>query len=52
MRANLARALEIDPGSLSVKAKTNEGVDAVGRGEAIAAHAILLLIQSGMRDEG
>jgi hypothetical protein len=26
-----------------VKGKTNEGVDAVGRGEAIAAHAVALL---------
>jgi 2C-methyl-D-erythritol 2,4-cyclodiphosphate synthase len=43
MRVNLARALDIDPAWVSVKAKTNEGVDAIGRGEAIAAHAILLL---------
>ena len=28
---------------VSVKGKTNEGVDAVGRGEAIAAHAVALL---------
>ncbi len=28
---------------VSVKAKTNEGVDAVGRGEAIAAHAVAVL---------
>jgi 2C-methyl-D-erythritol 2,4-cyclodiphosphate synthase len=26
-----------------VKGKTNEGVDAIGRGEAIAAHAVALL---------
>ncbi len=30
----------IDASRVSVKAKTNEGVDAVGRGEAIAAHAV------------
>jgi 2-C-methyl-D-erythritol 2,4-cyclodiphosphate synthase len=29
--------------AVSVKAKTNEGVDAVGRGEAVAAHAVVLL---------
>jgi 2C-methyl-D-erythritol 2,4-cyclodiphosphate synthase len=29
--------------SVSVKAKTNEGVDATGRGEAIAVHAVALL---------
>ena len=28
---------------VGVKAKTNEGVDAVGRGEAIAAHAVAVL---------
>lgn len=39
----LAGALGIEPASVSVKAKTNEGVDAVGRGEAIAAHAVALL---------
>jgi 2-C-methyl-D-erythritol 4-phosphate cytidylyltransferase/2-C-methyl-D-erythritol 2,4-cyclodiphosphate synthase len=43
MRASLAGALELDVSRVSVKAKTNEGVDAVGRGEAIAAHAIAVL---------
>jgi 2-C-methyl-D-erythritol 4-phosphate cytidylyltransferase/2-C-methyl-D-erythritol 2,4-cyclodiphosphate synthase len=43
MRAGLARAVGIDVARVSVKAKTNEGVDAVGRGEAIAAHAVALL---------
>ena len=43
MRAAVARAIGIDPACVSVKGKTNEGVDAVGRGEAIAAHAIALL---------
>jgi 2C-methyl-D-erythritol 2,4-cyclodiphosphate synthase len=28
---------------VSVKGKSNEGVDAVGRGEAIAAHAVAML---------
>jgi 2-C-methyl-D-erythritol 4-phosphate cytidylyltransferase/2-C-methyl-D-erythritol 2,4-cyclodiphosphate synthase len=43
MRAALAAAIGIDPARVSVKGKTNEGVDAVGRGEAIAAHAIALI---------
>ena len=43
MRGRLASALDIDVGKVSVKGKTNEGVDAVGRGEAIAAHAVALL---------
>ena len=43
IRASLATVLGIDAGRISVKAKTNEGMDAIGRGEAIAAHAIALL---------
>lgn len=43
IRTELARVLEILPACVSIKGKTNEGVDAVGRGEAIAAHAVALL---------
>ena len=43
VEASLAEALGIDVESVSVKAKTNEGVDGVGRGEAIAAHAVAML---------
>ena len=43
IQARLAEALGIDESRVSVKGKTNEGVDAVGRGEAIAAHAVALL---------
>jgi 2C-methyl-D-erythritol 2,4-cyclodiphosphate synthase len=28
---------------VNIKAGTNEGCDAVGRGEAVAAHAVVLL---------
>ena len=43
IRRSLATVLGIDADRISVKAKTNEGVDAIGRGEAIAAQAIALL---------
>jgi 2-C-methyl-D-erythritol 2,4-cyclodiphosphate synthase len=43
MRLRLAGALELPVDGINVKAKTNEGVDATGRGEAIAAHAIILV---------
>jgi 2-C-methyl-D-erythritol 2,4-cyclodiphosphate synthase len=40
---SLASALGVAADAVGIKAKTNEGVDAVGRGEAIAAHAVALL---------
>ena len=43
MRHALASALGIQVDAVSVKATTCEGCDAVGRGEAIAAEAVLLL---------
>jgi len=43
MREALAGALGIEPQRINLKAKTNEGVDAIGRGEAIAAQAIATL---------
>jgi len=45
MRENLAKTLNVDAGRVSVKAKTGEGLDAVGRGDAVAAQAIVLLKQ-------
>jgi 2-C-methyl-D-erythritol 4-phosphate cytidylyltransferase / 2-C-methyl-D-erythritol 2,4-cyclodiphosphate synthase len=43
MRAEVAAALGIGIERVSIKGKTNEGVDAIGRGEAIAAHAVVLV---------
>ena len=43
IRDGLAKALSVPIDRVSVKGKTNEGVDAVGRGDAIAAHAVALL---------
>ena len=40
----LSEALQIDADSISVKGKTAEAVDAIGRGDAIAAHAVASLI--------
>lgn len=39
----LADALELPLTRINVKAGTNEGCDAIGRGEAIAAHAVVLV---------
>lgn len=43
MREALARALGVSVDLIHLKAKTNEGVDAIGRGEAIAAHVVAML---------
>lgn len=43
IRGRIAEIAEIAAGQVAVKAKSGEGVDAVGRGEAIAARAIVLL---------
>jgi 2-C-methyl-D-erythritol 2,4-cyclodiphosphate synthase len=45
MRADLAAALGIDVSLVSIKAKTGEGVDAVGQRLAVSAQAVVLLIQ-------
>lgn len=47
IRRRLAEALGVPVERVSVKGKTNEAVDAVGRGEAIAAHAVALLVPGG-----
>jgi 2-C-methyl-D-erythritol 4-phosphate cytidylyltransferase/2-C-methyl-D-erythritol 2,4-cyclodiphosphate synthase len=46
MRMNLASALACDASQISVKGKTNEGVDSMGTGESIAAHAVVLLVRT------
>ena len=43
MRERLAQVLSVDAGCVSVKAKTGEGLDAVGEGRAVVAQAIVLL---------
>jgi len=43
MREALAKALGVGAEKIHLKAKTNEGVDAIGRGEAIAAHVVATL---------
>jgi 2-C-methyl-D-erythritol 2,4-cyclodiphosphate synthase len=43
MRENIAGVLGVDAGCVSVKAKTGEGVDAVGQGLAVTAQAAVLM---------
>lgn len=46
MRDNLAKTMNAEVSCVSVKAKTAEGLDAVGIGEAVMAQAVVLLIQT------
>ena len=57
IRERLARLLNISVSQLSVKGKTNEGMDDVGAGCGIAVHAVCLLTcgrgnEGGTKDEG
>jgi len=45
MRTRIAEALSVDVSLISVKAKTNEGMGFVGRGDGIAVIAVALLAQ-------
>ena len=49
IRRCVAGLLDMEFTAVNVKAKTNEGVDAVGRGEAIATTAIVLLREKPRR---
>jgi len=49
IRANLADLLRVAPSAVNVKAKTGEHVGPIGRGEAIACEAIVLL--KGLRTQ-
>ena len=46
MRARIAELLGIDAALVSVKAKTNEGMGFIGRGDGLAAMAVVLLAPS------
>lgn len=46
MRANIAKILTIDMNSINIKAKTNEGLGYLGRGEAIATSVAVLMART------
>ena len=45
MRKNIAQCLRMSPEAISVKAKTNEKMDAIGRGEGAEAYAVASLVR-------
>jgi len=53
MRRNLAAAIGAAEDAVSLKAKSPEGVGALGRGDGIEAHAVALLVRSARdRNDG
>jgi 2-C-methyl-D-erythritol 2,4-cyclodiphosphate synthase len=50
MKKRVASILGVSPEKVNIKAKTGEGVDAVGREEAIAAQAVVLLWRATDQD--
>lgn len=49
IRGRIAEITGVEAGQVSVKAKTSEGLDAVGRGEAMSATAVVLLESASAR---
>ena len=45
MVERIAKVLNVDPSQINIKAKTNEKLGHLGRGEAIAVHAVALLFK-------
>lgn len=46
MKAALAKATHLPVANIGIKATTNEGIDEIGRGLAIAAHAVCLIAKA------
>ena len=46
IRRRIAELLKITPDQVGLKAKTGEGVDAIGREEALAAQCVVLLVRT------
>ena len=43
MEKSIAKILKISKDNINIKAKTNEGLDSIGRGHAIAAYAVAVI---------
>jgi 2-C-methyl-D-erythritol 2,4-cyclodiphosphate synthase len=46
MKAALAKSTHVPLANIGLKATTNEGIDEIGRGQAIAAHAVVLIVKT------
>ena len=52
IRRNVARLLRVDETRVNIKAKTREGLDAVGEGRAMEAHAVVLISREDGAGDG
>jgi 2-C-methyl-D-erythritol 2,4-cyclodiphosphate synthase len=46
MKAAISKSTHVPVANIGIKATTNEGIDEIGRGEAIAAHAVCLIVKA------
>lgn len=46
MKAALSKSTHVPVANIGLKATTNEGIDEIGRGLAIAAHAVVLIVKA------
>jgi 2-C-methyl-D-erythritol 2,4-cyclodiphosphate synthase len=46
MKAALSKSTHVPVANIGLKATTNEGIDEIGRGLAIAAHAVALIVKA------
>jgi 2-C-methyl-D-erythritol 2,4-cyclodiphosphate synthase len=46
MKAAIAKSTHVPVANIGLKATTNEGIDEIGRGLAIAAHAVVLIVKA------
>jgi 2-C-methyl-D-erythritol 4-phosphate cytidylyltransferase/2-C-methyl-D-erythritol 2,4-cyclodiphosphate synthase len=49
MRDEISRAVGVAPSRISIKAKTAEGMDSLGKGRGLAVHSVALLARVGSR---
>jgi 2-C-methyl-D-erythritol 2,4-cyclodiphosphate synthase len=47
IRTSLAEITDLSPDRIGLKAKSNQGLEVTGKGEAIAVHAVVLLKERG-----
>lgn len=52
MAANIATDLDVEAGAVNVKATTTERLGFTGRGEGVAAEAVVLLVSAGVAPAG